>query len=132
MSNTTRQLKLLDYEFDEENQLVTWHVHDVSPDAPEDSKVMLCWKVSDLGMQFGIDTYLSPAAITSFCEAMKSRPMPFNMEVVVDRLPIQQNEEGKIDEEDVKKSIDSIDLYPIQQIMLNQMKKGISMGKKDD
>ena len=73
-----RELKLLDYKYDESRDIVLWKVEDFTPgNSPEMRVYALAFPSSDIGRQYGFSEHLPKKAIIAFCETVKNRTETF-------------------------------------------------------
>jgi hypothetical protein len=107
-------LKLIDYKYDEEKDLISWRVQDIN----EKKEVTLSWLSEDLSTQFGIDGKIPPDAILSFCEDMKNRPWPFTLQLI---STAKHDDSKWVNEETSMKEIqdehENVDRYPFYEVM---------------
>ena len=113
--NNTRTLRLIDYKYDEDKDLIKWKVRDETP-KEEVKEYFLAWPGSDLASQFGIKTKLPAELIIKFSEDMKKRIDPFYMENDVTVKARDKEWFENASEKDLQDAHQELDCLPFNQV----------------
>jgi len=78
-----KKIKILNTEYDSENNLVGWEVEFLD----DHKRLTLLWNGDDLGNALGIKQKISPELMKDFCDKMKGKEVNLEMIADMENLP---------------------------------------------
>ena len=111
-----RKVKILDTSYNEETNLVKWHVQFLdNPIFEGRDAVTLAWLSEDLGKALGIKGVIPPHLMQHFCKIMKGKEL--NLVIEAEQSNIETGDIGKEGIEDIQRRHDIMDKYPYYEVI---------------